>query len=84
LVASQALDIASSYGKRELNPLLAEPQGQFGVQSALLKAGVTVGLIGVEYLMVKAHPASARTFTKLNWAAAALTTGLAVHNFSIK
>lgn len=84
LVASQALDITSSYGKRELNPLLAGPQGQFGVQSSLLKVGVTVGLIGVEYLIVKAHPSAARTFTKLNWAAAALTTGFAVHNFSIQ
>jgi hypothetical protein len=84
LVASQGLDIASSYGKHELNPLLAEPHGQFGAQSALLKVGVTAGLIGVEYLIVKAHPASARTFTKLNWAAAALTTGFAVHNFAIK
>jgi hypothetical protein len=84
LVASQALDITSSYGMRELNPLLAGPQGQFGAQSAVLKLGVTAGLIGVEYLIIKAHPASARVFTKLNWGAAALTTGFAVHNFSIR
>ena|ERR1700683_137223 len=84
LVASQALDISSSYGMRELNPLLADRQGQFGAQSAVLKVGVTAGLIGVEYLIVKAHPASARMFTKLNWGAAALTTGFAVHNFAIK
>jgi len=49
LVASQALDITSSYGMSELNPLLAGPQGQFGAQSAVLKLGVTAGLIGVEY-----------------------------------
>jgi hypothetical protein len=84
LVASQGLDIYSSYGMRELNPLLADRQGQFGVQSAVLKVSVTAGLIGVEYLIVKAHPASARMFTKLNWGAAALTTGFAVHNFAIK
>jgi hypothetical protein len=84
LVASQALDITSSYGMRELNPLLAEGRGQFGVQSAVLKVGVTAGLVGVEYLIVKAHPASARIFTKLNWGAAGLTTGFAVHNFAIK
>jgi hypothetical protein len=84
LVASQALDITSSYGMRELNPLLAGPQGQFDAQSAVLKLGVTAGLIGVEYLILKAHPKSARLFTKLNWGAAALTTGFAVHNFSIR
>ena len=84
LVASQALDITSSYGMRELNPLLAGPQGQFGMQSTLLKVGVTAGFIGIEYLIVKIHPASARIFTKVNWAAAALTTGFAVHNFAIR
>lgn len=84
LLASQALDITSSYGKRELNPLLAGPQGQFGVSSVLVKLGVTAGLIGAEYLIVKAHPASARIFTKLNWAAAAVTTGFAAHNFTIR
>jgi hypothetical protein len=84
LVASQALDIKSSYGMRELNPLLAGSQGQFGAQSTLLKVGATAGLIGIEYLIVKVHPASARIFTKVNWAAAALTAGFAVHNFSIR
>jgi hypothetical protein len=84
LAASQALDITSSYGMRELNPLLAGSRGQFGIQSAVLKVGATAGLIGIEYLIVKAHPASARIFTKVNWAATALTTGFAVHNFSIR
>jgi hypothetical protein len=82
LLASQGLDIASSYGKTELNPVLAGPQGQFGVNAVLIKVGVTVGLIGAEYLIVKAHPRSARLFTKVNWAAAAATTGIAVHNFT--
>jgi hypothetical protein len=84
LVASQALDITSSYGMRELNPVLSGPQGQFGAGSVLLKVGVTAGLIGVECLIVKVHPGSARVFAKINWAAAAVTTGLAVHNFSIR
>jgi hypothetical protein len=83
LLASQALDIASSYGKHEINPLLVEPQGQFGLSSAFIKVGITAGLIGAEYLIVKAHPASARLFSKMNWAAAAATTGIAAHNFTI-
>ena len=83
LLASQALDVVSSYGKRELNPLLAGPQGQFGVSAVVIKVGITSGLIGMEYLIVKAHPASAHVFTKVNWAVAAATTGVAVHNFPI-
>jgi hypothetical protein len=84
LVASQTLDVVSSYGMRELNPLLAGPQDQFGVKSTLLKAGVTVAFIGVEYLIVKAHPRASKMLTIINWSGAALTTGFAAHNFSIR
>jgi hypothetical protein len=84
LAASQALDIASSYGMRELNPLLAGPQDQFGVKATLLKVGITGALVGAEYLIVKAHPDAAKIFTKINWSGAALTTGFAAHNWTIR
>ena len=84
LAASQALDVASSYGMRELNPALAGPDGRFGMQSAALKLGVTGALVGVEYVIVKMHPGAARPLAKLNWAASALTVGFAAHNFAIK
>ncbi len=50
---------------RELNPMLAGPRGEFGTKAMLLKAGVTAAFAGVEYLVVKAHPSSARIFTKI-------------------
>jgi hypothetical protein len=84
VLASQALDSASSYGMRELNPVLGGSDGRFGMQSTAIKAGVTGALIGAEYLIVRAHPRSARVFTKLNWAVAAVTFGLAAHNYSIR
>jgi hypothetical protein len=84
MVASQGLDIASSYGMRELNPLLAGPQDQFGVKAAMVKVGVTAALVGVEVLIVKAHPGAAKIFTKINWSGAALTAGFAAHNFAIR
>ena len=84
LVASQALDVASSYGMRELNPVLAGPDGRFGARAATVKLGVTGALVGIEYLIVKAHPGAARVFTKINWSWAVLTTGFAAHNYAIK
>jgi hypothetical protein len=84
VLASQVLDATSSYGMRELNPVLAGSGGRFGMQSTTIKLGVTGALLGVEYLIVRAHPGSARVFTKLNWAVAAVTFGLAAHNYSIK
>jgi len=84
VLASQALDAASSYGMRELNPVLASSDGRFGMQSTAIKLGVTGALLGVEYWIVKVHPRSARVFTKLNWAAAGVTFGVAAHNYSIR
>ena len=84
LVASQALDATSSYGLRELNPLLADPNGGFGMKATSIKLGVTGALVGVEYLIVKKYPRSARVISKLNWTTGIVTTGFAVHNYAIK
>jgi hypothetical protein len=84
VLAGQALDASSSWGMRELNPVLAGSDGRFGMKSATVKLGVTGALIGVEYLILKAHPRAARVLTKLNWAAGIASGGIAVHNLAIR
>jgi hypothetical protein len=84
LVASQALDASSSYGMRELNPLLASPNGGFEMKATAIKMGVTGALVGAEYLIVRKYPRSARVITKLNWTSGIVTTGFAIHNYAIK
>lgn len=84
LTASQALDAASSYGMRELNPLLAGADGSFGTKATAMKFGAIGGLIGAEFLLVRKYPRSAKLFSILNWAAAGTTTAFAVHNFRLK
>jgi hypothetical protein len=84
VAASQSLDIASSYGMRERNPLLASSDGRFGPKAASIKLGTTAAVVVVEYLLIKKYPKAARIFSKLNWSSSVLTTGLAVHNFAIK
>jgi len=83
LFASEALDAASSYGMRELNPLLAGSNGGFGMKATTIKFGVIGALAGAEYFVVRKHPASAKLFTIVNWATAGATTGLAVHNYGL-
>jgi len=82
--ASQALDVASSYGMRELNPMLAGPDGRFGARGAGIKLGVTAGVVGIEYLIVRKYPRAARIFSKVNWSVSIVTTGIAAHNFAIR
>lgn len=84
VLASQALDTASSYGMRELNPALAGPDGRFGARAAGIKLGAAGALLGIEYLIVGSHPGAARVFSKINWAASLVTVGFAVHNVSIR
>jgi hypothetical protein len=84
LVGSQALDAASSYGMRELNPLLASSNGGFEMKATSIKLGVTGALVGVEYLIVRKYPRSTRVISKLNWTSGIVTAGFAVHNYAIK
>ncbi|MEO8097073.1 MAG: hypothetical protein ABI811_05185 [Acidobacteriota bacterium] len=84
VVATQGLDIASSYGMRELNPMLAGRDGRFGGKAASIKIGSTAAAIGIEYLLVKKWPGAARMFAKLNWGSSAVTGALAAHNYAIK
>ena len=82
--ASQALDVGSSYGMRELNPMLAGPDGRFGAQGAGIKLGATAAILGIEYLIVRRHTHAAGIFTKINWSVSIVTTGFAAHNFAIR
>ena len=84
LVASQALDVSSSYGMRELNPLLASANGGFEMKGAAIKLGVTGAVVGAEYLIVRKYPRSARVISRLNWTSGIVTTGFAIHNYAIK
>jgi len=84
LVASQSLDAASSYGMRELNPLLASSNGGFGAKAVGIKFGAAGGALVVEYLLVKKYPRSAKFFSIVNWSTAGITTGFAAHNYAIK
>ncbi len=84
LVATQGLDVASSYGMCELNPMLAGSDGRFGAKAASIKAGTTLAVVGIEYLVVKKWPGAARMFSKLNWGSSVLTGVVAAHNYAIK
>jgi hypothetical protein len=84
LVASQALDISSSWGMRELNPVLAQSNGAFGAKSAVVKAGAIGAFVGLQYLLVRKSPRTARIFEKMNWGGVALTTAFAIHNYAIR
>ncbi len=85
LLIANSADIASSWGKRELNPALAAPSTKFGAQSAGLKAAIVGVVFGVEYLAVRRHPSPAlyRTLSILNFCESGVVGGVAAHNFTV-
>jgi len=85
LAVANALDVHSSWGKRELNSTLASSNGTFGPKGALLKLGFQGGLIGLEYLVTRGH-SSGRLYRKLafiNFGASAAIGGVAAHNYTV-
>ena len=52
---------------------------------ALIKAALTGGLIGVEYLLARRNPNSRihRAFAMINFGAAGIVAGTAMHNYTI-
>lgn len=84
VIATQTLDVASSWNMRELNPVLADASGRFEARAATFKLGAAGVLLCGEYLLVRKHPGLARVLVKLNWSSAALTGAFAAHNYAIK
>lgn len=82
--AAQAADSASSYGLRELNPVLADAHGRFGVKGVAWKAGITGGVVLGEMWVVKKRPRSRRAIAIANLVAAGVTAALAVHNVGVR
>lgn len=83
-LATQALDVISSYGMRELNPMLASPDGRFGSKAATIKIGFSGAVLGIEYLVVRRWPRAGSVLSKINWGGTVLTGSIAAHNFSIR
>jgi hypothetical protein len=81
VIAAQSLDIASSWGRIENNPLLAGQNGRFGTQGAGIKIGIVGAAVVAEYLILKRHPKMARLFSCLNYANAVFTGSVAVRNY---
>lgn len=84
-VTANALDIHSSWGKQELNPVLAAPNARFGGQGALMKLGFVGAVTGLE-LLVTRHRPSAKVYRVLgfvNFGAAAVVGGTAAHNYTV-
>ena len=84
VAASTVADCHSSFGMRELNPMLRGPGSRFGVQSALLKAGAVGVLLLGQKLFLPGRSGRMKGWSTLNFSMAATTGAFAVHNYAIR
>ena len=86
VVAGSAVDIQSSFGKRETNGLLANGQGTFSMSGIGLKLALTGAALAGQHYMVHKHPMSAgyKTGALINFAFAGTLAGVAAHNYSVR
>jgi hypothetical protein len=83
LAAATMVDASSSWGHVEVNPVLRGSNGQFGYQGIAMKALITSGVIGAQYIMLRNHPKAEKYGTLTNFALGGVLGAAAVYNFRL-
>ena len=84
LAGGSALDSASSWQQYEANPLLRGADGRFGDRGLVIKSGVVIGLVAIQYIVVRRCPKAAKIFAVVNFSMGATYTGVAVRNLRME
>lgn len=81
LVAANGMDAASSWNKRELNPILGQT---FAGRAIAIKAGGTAGVLVAQYFVLRRHPQAHKSAAIVNFAVSGVLGGIAARNFRIQ
>jgi hypothetical protein len=82
MIASSALDTHSSWGRQELNPVLANGNGAFGGRAIAIKVGLAASIAGAQYLLLRGNRRAQKYVSLTNFGLAGAMAGVAVHNYS--
>jgi len=80
LAAASVLDAHSSWGRRELNPMLRGPDGRFGYNGVILKSSILGASCAFQWVLVNREPRLAGTLAGVNSGLAAWSTTAALRN----
>jgi len=82
LVAANAIDIGSSIGKYETNPVLG--RGVFGFRQTVVKSAITAGLVIAERPLARRNKAVRLGFTVANFVVSGVLVGTACQNMQVR
>jgi hypothetical protein len=80
LAGAFAADVATSYGRREMNPLVAGADGRFSGRGLAIKGALAGATIGTQLLLIKRGGAGAKPAAYTNLGMAGLLSGAAIYN----
>jgi hypothetical protein len=83
LAAAHSADAATSWNKRELNPVLSPSGGAFGGQMLAIKCGITAASVGLQAIVLRHHPELAKMFARFNFLESGVIGATAIHNSSV-
>jgi len=84
VVAAALLDVASSRGGVESNPVLRTSTGTFNTRRALLlKSVATGGMLATEAWVMRRSPKSDHSAAVVNFASGGAVAGLAIRNWKV-
>jgi hypothetical protein len=84
VVAATLLDVASSRGGVETNPMLRSGNGTFNTRRALLlKSAATGSMLATEAWVMRRYPNSGRSAAVVNLVTGGAVAGLAVRNWKV-
>lgn len=81
LLGAHAVDVASSYGRQETNPLLRSGSGRFDARSMGIKMGIVGGVLAVQCLALRKAPEAHRTLAITNFVGAGAMAAIAARNW---
>lgn len=81
--AATVADTHSSWGRLEINPMLRSTNGRFGLRGVSVKALVTGGSIGAQYILLRRNPKAEKYGIITNFAIAGVLGTAAAANYRL-
>jgi hypothetical protein len=82
LLAATSVDMASSWGRYEANPMLRSSDGRFGAKGVSMKLLFAGATLTPQYLL-RHKQGSQKLFTIANFLQTGLYTGVAIRNYGV-
>lgn len=82
LIGASFVDAHSSWGRQELNPVLRDANGHFGMKGVAIKGGIAGGVIAAQYFLLRNNNGAAKSMAIANFGMAGVFGGVAMYNHS--